>query len=75
MSLLSSMVDVSELFPQNKCILSAPFYGNFKKRVIRVPEDKARTVLCQKVQKRTPKVGVKIFVPFVANVSYFRDTF
>ena len=64
MSLLSSMVDVSELLPQNKYILSVSFYGNFKKRVIRAPGDKAKTVLCQKVQKRTPKSGGQKFRSF-----------
>ena len=84
MSLLSSMVDVSELLPQNKYILSASFYkyilcasfyDNFKKRVIRVPEDKARTVLCQKVQKRTPKSGGQNFRSFRRKCELFSGHF
>ena len=75
MSLISSMVDVSELLPQKKYILSASFYGNFKKRAIRVPEDKARTVLCQKVQKRTPKSGGQNFRSFRRKCELFSGHF
>ena len=75
MSLISSMVDVSELLPQKKYILSASFYGNFKKRTIRVPEDKVRTVLCQKVQKRTPKSGGQKFRSFRRKCELFSGHF
>ena len=75
MSLLSSMVEVSELLLQNTYILSASFYGNFKKRVIRVSEDKVKTVLCQKVQKVTLKTGGQNFRSFRRKCELFSEHF
>ena len=54
---------------------SASTRGQIKISPFWASNDKARSLVCQKVQKRASILGVKNLLPFVANMSYFWDPF